>query len=141
MAVTLVNGDEYDYVGITVKLLGNTVEGITAIDYDTQQAKANNVGRGAKPVSRGRGPKTYSASITLLESEYRKLVNVSPEGDVTNLPAFPITVFKKRGTKSATDTLLSCEFVGQAFSSQSETMGNLITIGILPGDIQRGPEV
>lgn len=140
--ISMVNGDAYDSVGVTVKLLGQTVEGITAISYETQQAKQNNVGRGTKPVSRSRGVKTFTGSITMEEAEYRRIVNAAG-GDITNIPAFPITVFKVRGTKSCTDKLKFVEFTGQAQDIQfgEGSMRNLVTMPLIIGDIDYGPEI
>jgi predicted ATP-grasp superfamily ATP-dependent carboligase len=55
MAKALVNGVEYSFVDIRVRIGVTEIVGITAIEYNITQEKENIYGAGEQPVSRGRG--------------------------------------------------------------------------------------
>lgn len=140
--VPLVNGRAYDYVGINFKILGVVVEGITSINYGTQQPKTNNPGRGTKPVSRGRGFKTYSASITISKTEAARIqAALAPGQDLMDLPPFPITVEYGNGTNTITDQLLMVEFTDQMIGANTGDTNLEQTFNLLPADIIYGKEV
>jgi hypothetical protein len=138
--VPQVNGRAYDWVGIKVKLLGVTIEGIRSIAYNTTQAKQNNYGAGTLPVSRSRGKKEHTASITLELKEYRRIVDAAG-GDITNIPPFVITVTKNAGVENVTDILSFCEFTDQPQDNQVDNLNEVITLNILPGHIKYGAQL
>ena len=110
----MVNGNEYAWEDIEVVMLGRPVVGIRGIEYKEEQTKTNIYGRGNKPVARTKGNKTYSGSITLLQSEVEALQAAAGEGKSLNdLPRFYITVAyaPKSGGAITTDILRDCEFM------------------------------
>jgi hypothetical protein len=91
--MALINGVEYGWCDIKVTLLGRRLEGITAINYETKQAKKNVYGRGSNPVARGRGNKEYEASITISGKELQALEASLPKGKtILDIPPFQIGV-------------------------------------------------
>lgn len=77
---------------ITLSLLGAPITGVTNIKYSVTQEKVNVYGAGSKPVSRGRGRKEYSGSITLLAEEFKNILAAAPNGDVLDIPPFDVTI-------------------------------------------------
>src|SRR5687767_11710299 len=86
------NGVEYSWASVTLMIAGQPVRGVTAINYKTKQEKFNNYGAGTKPVSRSFGKVEPEASLSLHMSEVESLSLIAPNGDITQLPAFEITV-------------------------------------------------
>lgn len=111
MAKPLINGFEYSFADIQVKIGAAEIYGITELNYDIEQAKENIYGAGENPVSRGRGTKQFTASMTLLGSEIEILRRLG-SGDLTNLAAFDLQVSYTPPdvTKLTTHILQNCEF-------------------------------
>ena len=111
MAKALVNGNEYSFADIRIKIGATEIVGCTAIEYNITQAKENIAGTGDQPVSRGRGFKEYSGSLTLLGSEL-ELLRQQAGGDITDLDVFDLQVSytPKDATKLTTHILQNCEF-------------------------------
>ncbi len=132
----LINGEAHDWVGVDVNLLGRTVEGISAITYDLEREKANHYGRGAKPVSRGRGKKTYSGSVTLSEAELNAIENALPVGqDLTDIKPFPIVVSFNRNGVFTVHKLMHCEFTNRGVDINTDTTNAEKQISLIMGDI------
>jgi len=125
MAKALVNGVEYSFVDIRVRIGVTEIVGITAIEYNITQEKENIYGAGEQPVSRGRGAKEYEGSMTLLMSELELLRAVAVDGDITNLLPFDLQVsYVPTGdpTKLTNHTLQNCEFMeNPSGGSQGDT--------------------
>jgi hypothetical protein len=114
MAKTLVNGVEYSWVDVRIRIGATEIVGLTSLTYNTKQEKANIYGTGEQPVSRGKGSKEYEGSMSLLMSELELLRAVATDGDVTNLAPFDLQVtYAPTGdpTKLTNHTLQNCEFM------------------------------
>lgn len=113
MARALVNGTEYAFADIRIKIGAVEIVGATAISYNITQAKENITGTGDQPVSRGRAEKVYSGSITLLGSELELLREQAQDGDITNLDVFEMQVSytPKDTLKLTTHILSNAEFL------------------------------
>lgn len=118
----LINGEAYDFASVVCNILGVPVMSISAINYATKQEKVNNYGAGKYPVSRGRGVKEYEASLDIAMEDIEKLREVAPNGDLTDIPPFDITVsFLKEGANT-THVLKACEFTEDGVdASQGDT--------------------
>jgi hypothetical protein len=119
MPQTLVNGRARDWVQIKMTALGRTSVGVTEIEYKETQEKENIYGAGDEPVSRGYGKKGYEASITLPAEEVDALELIAPDGDITKIPPFPITVSFTEGSRVKTDILQFAEFMENGRSSKT----------------------
>lgn len=134
---TLINGDAHDWSQVDINILGRTVEGVTAISYSSEQDKANNYGRGNKPVSRGRGKKQYTGSITLSEAEINAIENALPPGkDIMDIRPFPIIVSFNRNGVYTVHRLEACEFMGRGVEMNNDTNDVEYQIGLIIGDIK-----
>jgi hypothetical protein len=112
--VPIINGQAYDWASASCHLLGQVVNGITAVNYGEKQEKTNNYGSGVQPSSRGRGKVEYESKITLEEKEVRRILAAMPAGkNLRHIPPFTITVSYLVGEKVVTDKVLNAEFTGQ----------------------------
>jgi hypothetical protein len=109
----LVNGEEYSWSQIAFNFAAAPVVGIRGIKYGTKQEKANIYGAGSNAVSRGRGRREYSCSVTLLGSTVVALQKQAQDGDITRIKPFPITVvYQPEGSPLVTVTIEKFEFKG-----------------------------
>jgi hypothetical protein len=132
----LINGDAHDWVGVDINVLGRIVEGVSAVNYDLERAKANHRGRGSKAVSRGRGGKDYAGSITLSEAELNGIEKKLPRGtDITDIKPFNIIISMKRGTVFTVHKLIGCEFMNRGVDINTETTNIEKQINLIMGDI------
>lgn len=92
MSKVLVNGRAFDFVQITTTILGVPMPSVSAISYVRTKEIVDNFGAGDEPVSRGEGPKSTEASITLSMNDVEALRSAAPNGDLLDLPAFEIVV-------------------------------------------------
>lgn len=111
MATTLVNGKSYSFVDVVLVVAGVPVFGVTAINYEETQEKTNNYGASTRAVSRGRGKKESSASITLSMNEVEALRDAAPEGSLLNIDPFDVQITYVNPQKVVTHVLKNCEFI------------------------------
>lgn len=109
----LVNGIEYSWSNAVFSVAGNVIAGISEIEYSDEVEKVHNWGAGSKPVSRSYGKYEAKGSITLHGSEVERLARVAPNGDLTQIGPFDITVTfaQQLGQLPARHKLRSCEFM------------------------------
>jgi len=140
----MIQGREYAFEDITLVVFGRPVLGLRAISYKVSRKKDNILGRGAKPVARGRGPKVFEGSVTVLFSELRALLDSVPQPangssrDITDLPAFNIIVSYQveGGGRVVTDKLFDCEFNEFEIAWESEDQFAEIELPLIIGDIK-----
>ncbi len=122
MANPLVNGRAYDYVDIQISILGGQLNGVTEINYTQEQEKVNNFGVGVNPVSRGHGARDASASLGISMNEVEGLRDVSPNGNLLELPAFDIVVVFGNVQSPQTHVVKNAEFTNDGVeASQGDT--------------------
>lgn len=92
VGIPLINGVEYTHADIVINILGKPVIGCTSISYSDMQEITLNHGTGTLPSSRGHGPMTPEASITLTSKEVQRLTQAAPFGRIQNIPDFDIGV-------------------------------------------------
>jgi hypothetical protein len=120
--IPLINGRTYDYVSITLSILGVPLEAVKAINYGVEQPKENQYGTGPEPVSRGKGAKTYTASLEIPMEEVEKIRAASTTGSLVDLDMFDVVVFFGVQGKFKTHTIKNCEFsVDGVEASQGDT--------------------
>jgi len=122
MAIALINGQAYDYTQIIVNILGAPLAGVSSINYETSQEKANNYGTGNKPVSRGRGAKEYSGDIEMSMNDIEALRAAAPNNDLTELAPFSMVVYYGNPQNPTADRLTNVEFTtDKRAGSQGDT--------------------
>lgn len=121
----MVNGVNYSWGHVTAIIFGVPIIGITEVKFKKTQAKENNYGRGFDVVSRGYGNKEYEGSIKLYRDELQRIINASPNKDVTDIPPFTITVVfgnNISGVQAQTVVLKFAEFTQDIMEvSQGDT--------------------
>lgn len=108
----LINGTRHSWASIRCNILGRTVTGITAINYEDTQEKVNNYGAGPYPVSRGLGNYEATAGITLHSYEVDAIQNQLGQGKrLQDIGLFDIVVsYINNSAQVITHTLRNCEF-------------------------------
>jgi hypothetical protein len=118
----LINGRAYDYTQITCLIAGVPVAGIQSINYVTEQPKVNNFGVGNQPISRGRGPKDPSGSLELDMNEVEAIRDAAPNGDLTEIAPFTITIVFGNLQRPVVHRLRNVEFSNDGVeTSQGDT--------------------
>lgn len=113
MPQPLVNGTAYAWSQIDLKILGQSVNGVTAISYEDNQEMQDNYGAGNRPVSRGYGKIECKASMTLEMAEVEALQAAVNSGRVQDIPEFDVIVsFMPDGGIVRNHTLKNCRFKG-----------------------------
>lgn len=123
IGVPLINGTEYTHADIVMNILGIPVIGLTAIDYKDMQEITLNHATGALPVSRGFGPVSFEASITLTMKEIQRLTNAAPDVNgskrIQNIPDFDIGInYLTEAGDFVRHRLIRCRFKGRNPNSQ-----------------------
>jgi hypothetical protein len=114
VGVPLINGVEYTHADIVCNILGAPVVGITAIDYSDKQEITLNHSTGQHPSSRGFGPVTPEASITMTMKEVQRLSEAAPSGRIQNIPDFDIRVnYVTEVADFVSHRLIRCRFKGR----------------------------
>lgn len=90
--VPLINSKSYEWADIAMNVLGVTIVGVSAIEYEEKQGMENIYGAGRFPISRGYGKIEPTAKITLLMEEVQALMAVAPLGRLQDIPEFDISV-------------------------------------------------
>lgn len=135
MAQTLVNGNDYDWSQVTATINGTILNGVKAINYELAREKTNNYGSGSKPVSRGRGRKEFTASLTLDMTEMERIQDGAPNRDITDIAPFDVTVTFDNTGKVITHILRNCEFMNNPRALEEGSTGFEIEVDLLPAEI------
>jgi len=134
--VALINGKSYDYVSITLAILGVPIEGVKSINYTEEQEKTNNYGTGEKPVSRGRGEITCSGSLELPMEEVEKIRAASINGSMLKIEMFDIIVVFGVVGKVVVHTLKNCEFMDDGVECSTGDTQISRSFAIIPSHIK-----
>jgi len=132
----MINGESYSYGQITIHALNRDWIGVSAINYESAQEKTENYGAGVKPISRGRGKKSYSGSVTLKESLIQAIEKALPAGkDLMDIKPFPIMVAWNNNGVHTVHKLLYCEFKNRGVDVNTDTTDVEKQIELAIGDI------
>lgn len=132
----LVNGRAYDFTQIVVKIFGANVSSVSAINYTEEQSKENNYGAGTRPVSRGHGAITASASITLSMNDVEAIRDVAPDGSLLKLPPFDIEVSFLNAQKVVTHVIKNCEFTDDGVETSQDDKDVKKSHNLIPSHIK-----
>jgi len=136
--MALINGKAYEFTDVRLQLLGGTVRGVTAINYDSPRNKSNHHGANKKPISRTRGVEQPEGSITLEMKEVRDIENaLGGDQKLADIAPFPITVtYSPDGQQLVTDILEEVEFLNNPRDT-SDGGGRIVAqLNILPSNIR-----
>jgi hypothetical protein len=143
MAGPIVNGRAYDWGSIDVKMFGRNVISLRGISFTPSQDKANEYGRGYKPVERGHGNIEYEGSVTVTAKEYHQILKAAQKQGFPSLlaiPPFEITVIVgQAGQDPMKKQLTYCEFNEEPFDASQGDTNIEVELGITPGDILNIP--
>lgn len=115
----LINGVAYTHADVTPNIMGVPVVAVTAIKYSDKQTITLNHSTGHKPTSRGFGPVTFEASISMTMEEVERLSASAPGGRIQNFPDFPIGVnFATEDGKFTRHRLIRVRFTGRSIQSE-----------------------
>jgi hypothetical protein len=132
----LINGQTYGWGDIIVNINGLPITGITAIKYEEEQDKENIYGAGRYPVARGKGRIKSMASMTLMIETVMAIAKAAPNGQLHNLPPFPITViYQPEAGPVVRDVIMNCEFKKQTRDFKEGDMKKEIAIELLVSHI------
>lgn len=108
------NKVEKGFAQMVAAIGGSVFTGIDSIEYSDSVEKTANWGAGSKPVSRSYGKYEAKAKIALHMSEVEALQAIAPNGDLTQIAPFDITVTfpATSGTLFTINKLRGCEFLG-----------------------------
>jgi hypothetical protein len=139
-SIPLINGKAHDWASIEFGYKGVVVSGVTAIKYGETREKKDNYGLGTRPVSRGYGQVSATASITMLAEEVAALESASPNGDITLLPPVDVNVlFIPVGSTVATKHVLrNFEFKENGRDAKAGDTGIEVPMECIISDIDWG---
>ena len=116
----LINGVSYAWADVRINIMGQTIAGVSAIEYDDEQKKSDQLGAGRYPVSRTYGEKKANAKITLDTLEVEALQDITPDGDICSIPPFEITIcFLNAAGLLKTHKLKNVEFLKNSRTGKS----------------------
>lgn len=107
----LINGKAFSASDISVVIANISVASVTDLKVTVTQEKKNNKGFSDEPVSRGRATKEYEASIDLSYVDALKLKNLSPTGDLLDIPMFEILAILDNNVNVSRIRIKNCEFM------------------------------
>jgi len=87
-----INGVTHSWSNLVVNIAGVVPTGITKINYKDEQQTDNIYGAGQRPVARGYGRITSTASVTLLRDEVEAIRASSSTGRLQDIAPFDIIV-------------------------------------------------
>lgn len=105
------NSKEYSWRSITVIIAGRPVTGIRGIEYTSAKEKEALYGKGDEPQAIQEGNKSYSGTVTLLQSELEAL-EAAAGGDVLDVAMNILVSYgnPERGDVIKTDLIRGAEF-------------------------------
>ena len=117
----LINGQAYDFAQIIAKIAGVDINSLSEIEYEEEQKKENNFGKGNRPVSRGSSTIKAKASITMSmnDVEALRLATIAVTGgSLLKIPPFDVTVTYLNVQQVVTHVLKNCEFIKDGTSAK-----------------------
>lgn len=103
---------QYSWADIDIRIAGYQITTAQSISYKESQTKETVYGKGNEPIGIQRGQKSYSGSITLLQSEYDALVATTKNKSILDVHFDAVVSYgnSANGDKITTDILQGCEF-------------------------------
>ena len=132
----LINGKAYDFAQVIVNIAGVPIPSISSITYSEEQEKTNNYGAGKRPVSRGHGTITASASFDISMNDIEALRDESPNGSLLALPAFDVVVVFGNPQNPTKHRLKNCEFLSDGVEGSVDDTDLTRSFDLVVSDIE-----
>jgi len=134
----MIQNVEYAWEDIIVVAFGRPLTGIQGIEYTTSKVRNPIYGRGDKPHSISRGQKSFTGTMTLLQSELEAIHKQLPPGkDITDIVEFTIVVsYAPEGGVITTDKLMSCCVTELKKGMKTGDDSMVIELPLVIGDIK-----
>lgn len=118
----LINGESYSWSSIKAEVLGALLVGISAISFGEKDNKQNQYGIGRFPIARSYGNVEPNCSITMYKDTVLALQRVAPNGRISDIPPFDVTVaYVKRSGEFVKEVIRNFEFTeNKVESSQGD---------------------
>lgn len=141
--MAFINGRSYDWSMIEFNfsnIAGEPIMGITGVKYNRERKIENNYGVGSKPISRGFGNITFTASVTMDLNAVQQLKALVPSGVLEDLGEFDLVVSYNHPETGATviDTIKSCIFSEDGVDVTQDDTKIEKEYNLNPGDIEFG---
>ncbi|MDR0206037.1 MAG: hypothetical protein LBI45_02105 [Bacteroidales bacterium] len=103
---------QYEWNDMTLILGGRDVTGFRGVKYTEKQEKEQVYGKGNLPLSTQKGNKSYDGELTMLQSEYETLREVSKTKSVLDLQLDAVVCYGNpaNGDVMITDVLQGVQF-------------------------------
>ena len=130
------NTEEYAWCDVKVVMFGREVTRLRAVKYGSKQDKEPIYATGNKPVAMGRGNKSFTCEVKVLQSELESIIE-SGGGNPMDIPPFDIVIafVPKSGLPMKTDVVRHAEFTDFDKDSKQGDKSHEITMGIACLDI------
>lgn len=131
-----INGNVYTWGDVTCLIAGVPVVGVSAVEYNEDQAMEPVYGAGNRQIGYTKGKITNTGSITLAKEEIESLQKASLTGRLQDLPEFVIVVaYLTEEGKMANHTLKYCKMKNNGRSLSEGNGGISHKIDLLIGEI------
>ena len=125
------NTEEYAWCDVKVVMFGREVTRLRAVKYGSKQEKEPIYAAGNKPVAMGRGNKSFTCEVKVLQSELESIID-SGGGNPMDIPPFDIVIafVPKSGLPMRTDVVRHAEFDNFEKDSKQGDTHHEITMGL-----------
>ncbi|WP_080058296.1 hypothetical protein [Spirosoma aerolatum] len=106
------NTQQYSWSDTEILVNGTVLTGVQGVMYGSTQDKELIYGKGAYPLTIGRGNKSFKGELTVLQSELERIISGAPSGDILDYRNLSVVVsYASEGGSLVTDALIGVEFV------------------------------
>lgn len=128
----------YSYADAKLVFDGVDLPGVTSFEFTKNQAKTNNYGLGANPVSRSKGNKEYAGSMEMDYDTQNLLQDLSSTGLLTDIPSGVMVLSLERadGGKEIV-TMGFFEFSGDGISGSQGDENLTQSIDVIFGSYEK----
>lgn len=135
----LINGTNYGFADISLSLMSVPLVSIREINYSETQEMEDFFGAGTRPISRGYGKVTATASITISMDELENIQTIAPGKNIMNIPEFDISVvFIPNSGLIKKHKIRNCKFKNNTREMKQDDKAFFITLELLTSDIEWG---
>lgn len=120
------NSQEYTFADISIMVGGQVIANPTAIEYTETAKKTAIYGKSVYPVAIQRGQRSFSGSISMLQSDFETFLALCPKRDLLSIKVDIVVVYgnPEKGDVIITDILQGVEFTEskKSLSNQDDNM-------------------
>lgn len=133
MATPLINGVQHAFASIKINMLGRTLTGFVAVNYDDNVNIENNYGGGQFPDHQGVGNYEAKATLELYQYEMVALQQAANGARVQQIPPFDvnITYLATGSTQTVHDVIKNCRIKTNSRSLSQGDAKSMVTLELL----------